>query len=138
MKRLLTYLTLTGLTACHPAPASPDISVREDAEFLVRNRPGFFVITYQADDLAPLIEPGSVLVISPIHFNKLKPGMVAICRDSGNRLAAYRLAERRGLRWWTAEPGDTSVLTLSPVTAETLEGVVYGAFPANNYYGPKN
>lgn len=77
--------------------------------------------------MQPLYGPNSYLLIEPIDYRQLKPGMIVAYRDLGGRRVVHRLVSREG-DYWTVEGINNAHPDADYVTADNLIGVVYGAF----------
>ncbi len=135
MQRVLRILFLGSLalvvsgcvtTEEPPAPVSDVLSADADsaARFLAAQEEGRLFGRGSGVSMLPIYGENTRVIVTPIPFDDLEPGMIVAYRDSSNRMVVHRLVSRRGDRW-TASGINNPQIDRDAVTRENLIGVVY-------------
>lgn len=135
-------LLLCGLAGCAgdpdgagagrtPAPApATDVGRMEawrDAEKVAKADAGRATVIGSGESMRPIYGENTVLVISKIAYDDLRPGMqVAYINESGRRVVHVLLAKEA--RGWRVRGLNNAEEDKARVTRENLIGVVYASF----------
>tara|TARA_B100001248_G_C27396994_1_gene466265 strand:+ start:3355 stop:3798 length:444 start_codon:yes stop_codon:yes gene_type:complete len=79
--------------------------------------------------MAPLYSDNTVLVIHPIDYEDLEPGMIVAYRHSSGNRVVHRLIRKKGIHWISAGLNNIKQ-DQDLVTPRNLIGVVYASFQA--------
>lgn len=119
-----------GVTPTAPATPTTTASVGEayrDAEAVANREPGRVTARGMGDSMAPVYGDNTLLVINPIRFEELQPGMtVAYINGRGMRVV-HKLVSRSKGGWFVIGINNTRI-DEDLVTADNLIGVVYASF----------
>ncbi|GHC04168.1 S24/S26 family peptidase [Cerasicoccus arenae] len=83
----------------------------------------------EGTSMQPLYGKNAYLVINPINYDELKPGMVVAYKDLSGRKVVHALLAKEG-KYWTVQGINNAFEDPDYVTPENLLGVVYGSFHA--------
>ncbi|WP_309385502.1 S24/S26 family peptidase [Cerasicoccus frondis] len=114
--------------------SSPAVNIRtdvpmpqaiDDALAAAEHNQQWVVMLGDGHSMAPYYGRGSVLMVSPMCFYKLKPGMIAVYRDNSGDLIGHWLIESENGKWVTQGANNR------PVDPQLMEkhnyvGVVFG------------
>jgi len=77
--------------------------------------------------MEPLMGGNSYLVIDPIDYQDLRPGMLVAYRNLAGRRVVHQLVAKEG-HYWTVRGINNVQEDADFVTPDNLIGVVYGTF----------
>lgn len=129
---LLTVLLPNAASANAAAPSSPVpfSKALEEAQKLASLDARWSVLRCDGDSMTPYFGPASLMIVQSASASELRPGMIAVYRDSENDLVAHSVvsvgeagATLRGFNNARNDP-DT-------VTDANLVGVVFGLIHSN-------
>ncbi|HEY1848184.1 MAG TPA: hypothetical protein VGG37_03205 [Opitutaceae bacterium] len=143
----LLVLSALGWTGCTTTSAmrysptavaalSPDAEVVQPFEALrlgkayVAAHPGTDYLVGSGDSMRPLYPDHTVVVLEPVPFANLKPGMTAVYSTDLGRTIAHVLVKKTS-DGWVAMGVSNAACDPTLVTAENLQGVVVKAFTPN-------
>ncbi len=124
-----------GCVTSEPDTApSADVSVNEawsDAKAVAERGPGRIPVVGTGTSMQPVYGENTMLVITPIAFEDLKPGMTVAYRNrAGVRLV--HVLERKVSEGWRVRGLNNELADSELVTAQNLIGVIYASI---NYDG---
>ncbi|WP_309384806.1 S24/S26 family peptidase [Cerasicoccus frondis] len=122
----------TEETAPPPIPESP-LSFRSSshaARIVERQQEGRVSAPAEGASMQPLYANNTYLVITPIAYSELQPGMLIAYRNLSGRRVVHRLVEMED-GYWTAQGINNEFEDADYVTPHNLIGVVYGSFVAD-------
>jgi len=132
-----TGCALALLAGCALEPAAsvaeaPDSPVRASdtarAAYVVKkSEPGRASGPGRGESMQPLMGRNSYVVIDPIAYEALRPGMLVAYRNLAGQQVVHRLVEKEG-GYWTVEGINNQFADADYVTPDNLIGVVYGTF----------
>ena len=138
LKRIKAYVLIlyigAGLAGCvttnrqaTPTSATPKNEVVAAARQLRSQEAGRTAGQGGGVSMAPLYGENTVLVIQPIAFEDLEPGMIVAYRGPDGVQIVHKLLRREGDSW-VAIGINNETIDRMRVTRENLIGVVYGIF----------
>lgn len=83
----------------------------------------------QGSSMQPLYGPNAYLVINPIEFHELKPGMLVAYKNLQGMRVVHEIVDRED-GFWTVKGINNDFEDADYVTPSNLIGVVYGSFVA--------
>jgi len=131
---------LIVLAGCAAAPADPaakaspstDVGRMQawrDARAVAAMGRGRMTVIGAGDSMLPVYGEGTVLVLSKIDFDALKPGMqVAYMNGGGRQVVHVLLSYDAAARGWRVRGLNNEAEDSALVTARNLIGVVYASF----------
>jgi len=105
----------------------PETDAWREAGELARRAPGAFVLVGGGASMQPLYQPGTILVLQPMPYEKLERGQTALYRNRAGKAVAHVLITKARDGWRVAGLNNR-MHDMEPVMAKNLIGVVIGAF----------
>ena len=110
-----------------PSSTVDPMSTVQAARAAQRGEPGSTLGHGGGESMQPIYGNNTVMVIEPIEWGQLRPGMnVAYADPFGNRIVHQLLYMKDG--YWVAQGLNNPGPDKYPVTPKNLIGVVYGSF----------
>lgn len=138
LHKSLSFLALILLaTSLHAAPQSAvsPAQALQDARQVVQARADWTLYRGAGDSMNPFFGENSLLLVAPISFPALQPGMIAVYRDATGSIVAHRVVSRtpgeaiaRGFNNPADDPHTISADNLIGVTA----GFLHASAPVND------
>lgn len=137
MKTCTKYITLLQFAAIILLPlkavaanslASSDVPLNQaldEARIVCQINPKWDVMLGSGTSMHPHFGSGSVLIVDKVNYNALKPGMIAIYRDSDGDLVGHSLVTKHGDKWVT-RGNQNSVNDPDKLSNSNYLGVVFG------------
>ncbi|HVU25342.1 MAG TPA: S24/S26 family peptidase [Opitutus sp.] len=123
--RALVFLAAATATAC--LRAEPAADPLADARALATAHQGLRIMRVSGTSMEPFFTDGAVVVVRPLAFARLEPGMLVIYRNRFGETIAHRLLNRTP-NGWRAKGQANDKADSSLVTSANLIGVIYATF----------
>lgn len=121
-----TYLAGNCITGSPAPKLCPAAEANTQSWALACQTPGAFVIRGYGDSMLPLYRSGTLLVVQPVPFEKLRRGMSVVFQHEG-RSITHLLVAKAGKAWRTTGLNNRRQDYVA-VDERNIRGVVIAAF----------